>query len=137
MSPVTRQRENHFYSEEGAYVNFDEIEWSGHIANSLEEAGRGLSRKEMGSYMCTIAVDPFWPLCMFELRGKCNNDECPFQHVKDFSNRNTYSNAHDDSDSAGMNIFVTTLETCALLLTLLNSSFCRFSAWSDIMSTAQ
>ncbi|XWS74994.1 hypothetical protein CRYUN_Cryun01aG0047000 [Craigia yunnanensis] len=107
MSPVTRQRENHFYSEEGAYVNFDEIEWSGHIANSLEEAVRGLSGKEMGSYMCTIAVDPFWPLCMFELRGKCNNDECPFQHVKDFSNRNTYPNAHDDSDSADCQLGLT------------------------------
>ncbi|XP_022765189.1 uncharacterized protein LOC111310225 isoform X2 [Durio zibethinus] len=107
MSPVTRQKENHFYSEEGSYVNFDEIEWSGQIANSLEEAVRGLSGKEMGSYMCTIAVDPFWPLCMYELRGKCNNDECPFQHVKDFSKKNAYQNAHDDSDSADCQLGLT------------------------------
>ncbi|XP_021295258.1 uncharacterized protein LOC110424887 isoform X2 [Herrania umbratica] len=100
MAPITRQREDHFYGKEGAYVNFDEIQWSGQIANSLEEVVRGLSGKEMGSYMCTIAVDPFWPLCMYELRGKCNNDECPFQHVKDFSKRDISQNADDDSDIA-------------------------------------
>ncbi|XVF83625.1 hypothetical protein PTKIN_Ptkin16aG0504600 [Pterospermum kingtungense] len=100
MSLVTRQSENHLYTEESAYVNFGEIEWSGHTVNSLEEVVQGLSGKEMGSYMCTIAVDPFWPLCMYELRGKCNNDECPFQHVKDFSMRNMHQNAHDGSNSA-------------------------------------
>ncbi|XVE69144.1 hypothetical protein DITRI_Ditri09bG0127000 [Diplodiscus trichospermus] len=94
MSSATRQRE---YREEGAYVNFD---WSDRAANSSEEIVRGLSGKEMGSYVCTIAVDPFWPLCMYELRGKCNNNECPFQHVKDYSRRNTYRNANDDSDVA-------------------------------------
>lgn len=40
----------------------------------------------MGS-MCDILIDPFWPFCMFELRGKCNNDECPWQHVKQSSKR--------------------------------------------------
>ncbi|XP_042461284.1 uncharacterized protein LOC122045222 isoform X2 [Zingiber officinale] len=37
--------------------------------------------------MCDILIDPFWPFCMFELRGKCNNDECPWQHVKQNSKR--------------------------------------------------
>ncbi|KAK6228013.1 hypothetical protein SCA6_000353 [Theobroma cacao] len=100
MAAVTRQREDRFYRKEGAYVNFDEIQWSGQIANSLEEVVRGLSGKEMGSYMCTIAVDPFWPLCMYDIRGKCNNDECPFQHVKDFSKRDVSQNTDDDSDIA-------------------------------------
>ncbi|CAM0949529.1 unnamed protein product [Alopecurus aequalis] len=27
-------------------------------------------------------VDPFWPFCMFELRGKCNDEECQWQHVE-------------------------------------------------------
>lgn len=105
MSPVTRQSENHFYTEEGAYVNVDDIERSGHMFNSLEEVVQGLSGKEMGSYMCPIAVDPSWPLCIYELRGKCNNDECLFQHVKDFSMRNMYQTAHDGSDSAGMKFY--------------------------------
>ncbi|KAJ4772224.1 zinc finger C3H1 domain protein [Rhynchospora pubera] len=27
-------------------------------------------------------VDPFWPFCIFELRGRCNDEECRWQHVK-------------------------------------------------------
>ncbi|XP_040385183.1 uncharacterized protein LOC102700851 isoform X2 [Oryza brachyantha] len=30
-------------------------------------------------------IDPFWPFCMFELRGKCNDEECPWQHVEHHS----------------------------------------------------
>lgn len=105
MAPVTRQRANHVYSEEVAYVNIDEMEQSGQIANSLE-AICDLSSKGIGSYMCNTAIDPSWPLCMYELRGKCNNDECPFQHVKELSKRNTYMNGNDDSDSAGMNVIL-------------------------------
>ncbi|KAL2329609.1 hypothetical protein Fmac_017190 [Flemingia macrophylla] len=48
-------------------------------------------------YGYSSAVDPFWPLCMFELRGKCNNDECPWQHSKDYGDGNVqcsdYNNA--------------------------------------------
>lgn len=36
---------------------------------------------------CDNSIDFFWPFCMFELRGKCNNDECPWQHVKQNSKR--------------------------------------------------
>ncbi|XP_039051686.1 uncharacterized protein LOC120193179 isoform X2 [Hibiscus syriacus] len=100
LSPISRQREDHVYGEEAAYVNIDEIKQSSQITNSLEEAIRDLSGKRMGSYMCDIAIDPSWPLCMYELRGKCNNDECPFQHVKELSKRDTYLNTNDDSDSA-------------------------------------
>ena len=123
MTPVSRERENNFYSEEGAYVNFDEFDLSGPMANSLEEVVLGSFGKEMGSYVCTIAVDPFWPLCMYELRGKCNNDECPFQHVKDISKSDMYQNAQDGSDITGMNISITTLLIYTLLLTLWKSSF--------------
>ena len=35
-------------------------------------------------YICTIAVNSFWPLCMYELQGKCNNDECPFNMLRIF-----------------------------------------------------
>ncbi|KAF7825249.1 uncharacterized protein G2W53_016413 [Senna tora] len=50
---------------------------------------------EKSSYSCSPAVDPFWPLCMYELRGKSNNDECPWQHVKDYCDGN-YQNQHSD-----------------------------------------
>ncbi|KAK7273046.1 hypothetical protein RIF29_14092 [Crotalaria pallida] len=48
----------------------------------------GNFQSEESSYSCSPAVDPFWPLCMFELRGKCNNDECPWQHLKDYGDGN-------------------------------------------------
>lgn len=35
-------------------------------------------------------LDPCKPLCMFEHRGKCNDDACPWQHVADY----TLDNAH-------------------------------------------
>ncbi|GAY45243.1 hypothetical protein CUMW_088050 [Citrus unshiu] len=71
----------------------------GHLkTNSKPDIVKGYVGKEMGSYTCNLAIDPLWPLCMYELRGKCNNDECPWQHVKYFADRN--KNLHDDSDSA-------------------------------------
>ncbi|PKA63247.1 hypothetical protein AXF42_Ash017715 [Apostasia shenzhenica] len=30
----------------------------------------------------SMEIQPFWPLCMYELRGRCNDDECPWQHIK-------------------------------------------------------
>ncbi|KAG0467416.1 hypothetical protein HPP92_018996 [Vanilla planifolia] len=35
-----------------------------------------------GRFHSSVEFDPFWPLCMFEFRGKCNDEECPWQHVK-------------------------------------------------------
>ena len=32
--------------------------------------------------MTRSGIDPFWPFCMFELRGKCNDEECQWQHVE-------------------------------------------------------
>jgi len=81
-----------------ACVNSDEILRINAIPNTIKD----LSGKEFGSYTCSPAVDPFWPLCMYELRGKCNNDECPWQHFRDHSNGNMYQQQHDDSDSAGI-----------------------------------
>ncbi|KAE7996818.1 hypothetical protein FH972_001507 [Carpinus fangiana] len=82
--------------EDRACVNSDEIQRNNAIANTIKD----LNGKESGSYTCSPAVDPFWPLCMYELRGKCNNDECPWQHSRDHSNGNMYQQQHDDSDSA-------------------------------------
>ncbi|XP_038980951.1 uncharacterized protein LOC103716970 isoform X2 [Phoenix dactylifera] len=42
---------------------------------------------KLGDDMNDFALDPFWPFCMFELRGKCNDDECPWQHVRNCTQR--------------------------------------------------
>lgn len=51
-------------------------------------------------------INPFWPLCNFEHRGKCNNEDCLWQHAKDYNltpsqvleQLNKYSN--DDIDGS-------------------------------------
>uniref|UniRef100_A0A7N0V6L9 Putative zinc-finger domain-containing protein n=2 Tax=Kalanchoe fedtschenkoi TaxID=63787 RepID=A0A7N0V6L9_KALFE len=44
--------------------------------------------KQYESYSCNLDADPFWPLCMYELRGKCNDEQCRWQHIKVHSNKN-------------------------------------------------
>lgn len=56
--------------------------------------------RESSSYSCDSKIDPLWPLCMYELRGKCNNDECPWQHLNNCSGGNRHR-CHI-SDNAGM-----------------------------------
>nr|XP_043614726.1 uncharacterized protein LOC122586803 [Erigeron canadensis] len=51
---------------------------------------------EVGSYSCNLAINPFWPLCMFELRGKCNDDECDMQHIRDYSSKSIDCNRNDN-----------------------------------------
>lgn len=91
-----QSQDNDIYNEESAHVNSDKIQSNSAIANAIKD----LSGREFGSYTCNPTVNPFWPLCMYELRGKCNNDECPWQHVKDYSNGSMYQ--HNDPDCAGM-----------------------------------
>ncbi|XP_049933710.1 uncharacterized protein LOC116254780 isoform X2 [Nymphaea colorata] len=46
---------------------------------------------------CNLEIDPFWPFCMFELRGKCNNGQCPYQHVRHYARKNqVLSGASDE-----------------------------------------
>ncbi|KAI3705589.1 hypothetical protein L1987_75828 [Smallanthus sonchifolius] len=61
------------------------------VSNSLLD----LYVTEVGSFSNNLPINPFWPLCMFELRGKCNDDECPWQHVRDYSSKNIDSNSND------------------------------------------
>ncbi|KAK9283560.1 hypothetical protein L1049_011808 [Liquidambar formosana] len=84
------------YEEESTGVSSDEIQPSSLIANSVQETVTDIFAREFGSYTCDLAIDPFWPLCMYELRGKCNDEECSWQHVKDYSSR--IMNQHHDSD---------------------------------------
>jgi len=106
-----------FIVEDG-FMDTEEIQCDNVIAKSKEEIIRGIRGTEIGTFTHNVAVDPFWPLCMYELRGKCNNDECPWQHVRDFSDQNVHPNQHDDSDSAGMTTPLTILNSlnCCLQL---------------------
>lgn len=79
-----------------------EIKWMTSTSNSLDKIAVDLCEREASFYSSDVAVDPLWPLCMFELRGKCNNDECPWQHVKDHSTGKMSQHVHGDSDGAGI-----------------------------------
>ncbi|MCL7029872.1 hypothetical protein MKW94_014361 [Papaver nudicaule] len=66
-------------------------------AHLIDDLNKGTDVQGFGSYVCDHSIDPFWPLCMFELRGKCNNEKCLWQHVKDFGKN---VKQHDDSERA-------------------------------------
>ncbi|KAF0887590.1 hypothetical protein E2562_002308 [Oryza meyeriana var. granulata] len=46
-------------------------------------------------------IDPFWPFCMFELRGKCNDEECPWQHVEHHAWRKSKHTKHSKPSVSG------------------------------------
>ena len=79
------------------------------------------------SYTCKSVIDPLWPLCMYELRGRCNNDECPWQHTKDYS------------ESDGMfSFFLQGNKLCMFQVhfeVFENFSFFRLSVWLAIRSS--
>ncbi|KAL2896989.1 Zinc finger C3H1 domain-containing protein [Bienertia sinuspersici] len=54
------------------------------MISSAEQLVTCASFGKVDSYTCKSVIDPSWPLCMYELRGRCNNDECPWQHAKDY-----------------------------------------------------
>ncbi|KDP44997.1 hypothetical protein JCGZ_01497 [Jatropha curcas] len=89
-----------YYNEAAGCINSGDVQQSILTSNSVEESVREVCENENGSFTCDLAVDPFWPLCMYELRGKCNNDQCPWQHVRDFSSENIGQHEHNDSDCA-------------------------------------
>ncbi|KAJ6429109.1 hypothetical protein OIU84_020696 [Salix udensis] len=94
-----------FIGEDG-FMASEEIQCDNVISKS-EEIISDIHGTEIGTFTHNVAVDPFWPLCMYELRGKCNNDECPWQHVRDFSDQNVHQNQHDDSDSVDCQVGLT------------------------------
>ncbi|KAJ8433741.1 hypothetical protein Cgig2_019809 [Carnegiea gigantea] len=65
-----------------------------------EEVIKSVSFGRIDSYAFKGVIDPFRPLCMHELRGRCNNDECPWQHLRDKSSRNV--NEHDSCDDGAI-----------------------------------
>ncbi|CAB4301122.1 unnamed protein product [Prunus armeniaca] len=88
-------------------INSEKVQFSNVMVEPLKETMVKLARREVGTYSTGPAIDPFWPLCMYELRGKCNNDECPWQHVKDYSNTNMHQHQHDNSGSADRQVGLT------------------------------
>ncbi|CAH8376278.1 unnamed protein product [Eruca vesicaria subsp. sativa] len=49
-------------------------------------------------YTPNLKIDPFLPLCMYELRGRCNNDECSWQHFKDFADDSLHPSQNNPPD---------------------------------------
>ncbi|XP_019192840.1 PREDICTED: uncharacterized protein LOC109187173 isoform X3 [Ipomoea nil] len=77
----------------------------GNIMDTYASASMDLRCNVNGSYFCKFAIDPLWPLCMYELRGKCNNNECTWQHFRDYScenNVNTTCNSSDFKDGSAI-----------------------------------
>lgn len=90
-------------NEKNTCLGSNRTQCSNRLAMSIPVTGWNLLSEE-SSYSCSPAVDPFWPLCMYELRGKCNNDECPWQHVRDYCD-GKYQNQHSDYDDTGMEVY--------------------------------
>ncbi|CAI0443087.1 unnamed protein product [Linum tenue] len=82
------------------------VQYGNVTANSMDESTKDVYAMEIGSFNSNATIDPFWPLCMYELRGKCNNSECPLQHVADFSagNKNQHVGSHDSGCSPEVQI---------------------------------
>ncbi|TVU49712.1 hypothetical protein EJB05_01038 [Eragrostis curvula] len=51
--------------------------------------------------MTHSGIDPFWPFCMFELRGKCNDEECQWQHAVHHSWRKSKHTKHATTSVPG------------------------------------
>lgn len=77
------------------------------LANFADFQPSMSSSSQIGTYSCNIEIDSFWPLCMYELRGKCNNEECPSQHLKEYSKGDM--NQHTNYNDAGLNSLIENL----------------------------
>lgn len=91
---------------------------------SVEAASLDLIGSKSGSYSCNFTIDPLWPLCIFELRGKCNNPECSMQHVRDYSSG---SRMKVPVDTDGMDLLLKCVRR--------PYSFFMFSKWCKIFIT--
>ncbi|CAH9113354.1 unnamed protein product [Cuscuta europaea] len=83
--------------------NANDDETPGNTFRVDEYASLDLHSNKNGSYSCEFAIDPLWPLCMYELRGKCNDIECTWQHFRDYSSeakKNTTCNNRDLKDES-------------------------------------
>ncbi|KAJ1435530.1 putative zinc-finger domain [Sesbania bispinosa] len=100
-----QNRSKFFHTNDGQKENAtclgsDETKRSTMLAISMPVTVGNLLLEE-SSYGCSPPVDPFWPLCMYELRGKCNNEECPWQHARDYGDGSIYKHQCTDSNNTG------------------------------------
>ena len=79
-----------YHNNEASCRNSKESQCDNVLEYAMDESVRDLHGRETGPFTFSSSVDAFWPLCMFELRGKCNNDECPWQHLGDLSNKSLF-----------------------------------------------
>ncbi|XP_031378698.1 uncharacterized protein LOC116194112 isoform X2 [Punica granatum] len=115
-------------------VDIGPIEWITHTSNSPSKDATDMCEREASSYSCDLAVDPFWPLCMFELRGRCNDEECTWQHVKDYSVGKMSRNVHDESNGNDQQVEPTSNgQHCSALTNHLKSQAPKYLVALDIL----
>lgn len=117
------------FSKEGDSLEMDRIHRRKLKENSVHETVRHMFQSD-GSYIDDLAIDSSWPLCMYELRGKCNNDECPWQHVKDYSFANGRQYQRGLSNYSGTIILDVPLIGWHTFCSLFTFISCRFLQWT-------
>ncbi|KAF7070906.1 hypothetical protein CFC21_076344 [Triticum aestivum] len=71
------------------------------IQDRVEENLKMVSTATKDKDMVHSGIDPFWPFCMFELRGKCNDEECQWQHIENHAWRKSNDTKHAMSSVSG------------------------------------
>ncbi|KAK3136797.1 hypothetical protein QOZ80_5BG0442590 [Eleusine coracana subsp. coracana] len=71
------------------------------ILDCVRENVNMLSATQADSDMAHSGIDPFWPFCMFELRGKCNDEECQWQHAEQHPWRKSKHTKHALTSASG------------------------------------
>ncbi|KAM3272667.1 hypothetical protein ACQJBY_042650 [Aegilops geniculata] len=71
------------------------------IQDRVEENLKMVSTATKDKDMVHSGIDPFWPFCMFELRGKCNDEECQWQHIENHAWRKSNHTKHAMSSVSG------------------------------------
>ncbi|KAJ4830408.1 hypothetical protein Tsubulata_018084 [Turnera subulata] len=92
-------------------MNSEVVKWDNMRGNSEAGCVMDICGREVAVLTSDLVVDPFWPLCVFELRGKCNNDECRWQHFRDMSEKDV-NQQHNDSGNAGNSQVAVSGEKC-------------------------
>jgi hypothetical protein len=72
------------------------------IQDCVRENIKILPTTQKDNDMAHSLIDPFWPFCMFELRGKCNDEECQWQHVEHHAWRKSKHTKHVMTSVSGL-----------------------------------
>ncbi|XP_062202673.1 uncharacterized protein LOC133905004 isoform X2 [Phragmites australis] len=72
------------------------------IQDRVGENVKMLPTTQKDSDMAHSGIDPFWPFCMFELRGKCNDEECQWQHAEHHAWRKSKHTKHAMTSVSGL-----------------------------------